>query len=133
MINTTGYHLIIDLDTRHEAEISRLKDLNGMQNLLQSAAQAAGATCLKVDGHKFGAEQGVTAFIMLAESHISVHTWPENGYAAFDIFMCGVQGQNIRQAAAVIEQSFSHAQTRQQLIERTGMQTASDSGIRGVG
>ena len=39
--------------------------------------------------HRFGKEQGISGMVVLAESHISLHTWPERGYIAFDIFMCG--------------------------------------------
>lgn len=53
------------------------------------AAKEAGATVLDVHVHEFGEGFGNTGVALLAESHISVHTWPENGYAAFDIFMCG--------------------------------------------
>ncbi len=57
--------------------------------LMRSAAQAAGATVLQSYAHEFGPGFGNTGVVLLAESHISVHTWPENDYAAFDIFMCG--------------------------------------------
>lgn len=53
------------------------------------AAEAANATVLYRYFHKFGGHGGVTGVLVLAESHISVHTWPESHYAAFDVFMCG--------------------------------------------
>lgn len=70
--------------------------------LMHKAARAGGATALMCHTHKFTAQEkpnncsgqlrqpqsGVTGVLMLAESHISVHTWPEHNYAAFDIFMC---------------------------------------------
>ena len=59
-----------------------------MREKLREAAQIAGATVLSVHSHKF-THVGVTAFALLAESHISIHTWPELGYAAVDAFTCG--------------------------------------------
>ncbi len=53
------------------------------------AATGAGATILQSHMHQFGEGLGFTGVLLLAESHISVHTWPESEYAAFDIFMCG--------------------------------------------
>ncbi|MBX2857735.1 MAG: adenosylmethionine decarboxylase [Cellvibrionaceae bacterium] len=57
--------------------------------LMQLSARAAGATIIDRHWHRFGEGQGCTAILLLAESHMSVHTWPEHDYAAFDIFMCG--------------------------------------------
>ena len=56
---------------------------------LSAAAEAAGATILGGGEHDFAENAGATAFIMLAESHISAHTWPEHGLVAIDIFICG--------------------------------------------
>ena len=60
-----------------------------IKELLMSAAKVAGATILHAHTHHFGEGQGVSGVVVLAESHISVHTWPERNFAAFDIFMCG--------------------------------------------
>lgn len=78
-----GYHLIADLrDGR------RLDDAGHIEACLRAAAAAAGAKLLEVRLHSFGPGQGVTGVAMLAESHISIHTWPEFGSACVDIFMC---------------------------------------------
>ncbi len=61
----------------------------GLATRLTAAAEAAGATILGGGQHDFSENDGATAFIMLAESHISAHTWPEHGLVAIDIFMCG--------------------------------------------
>jgi S-adenosylmethionine decarboxylase len=66
-----------------------LENDNKIKELLISAAEVAGATILHAHTHHFGEGQGVSGVIVLAESHISVHTWPERNFAAFDIFMCG--------------------------------------------
>ena len=60
-----------------------------IKELLISAAKVAGATILHAHTHHFGEGQGVSGVVVLAESHISVHTWPERNFVAFDIFMCG--------------------------------------------
>lgn len=79
-----GRHLIAEL---HDA--AHLSDADFIEAALRDAAAAAGATVLDVRLHHFGPGQGVTGVALLAESHISIHTWPEHGYAAIDIFMCG--------------------------------------------
>lgn len=78
-----GVHLIIDL---HGAD--RLDDRDHIEEAMRRCVVAAGATLLHIHLHRFSPE-GVSGVAVLAESHISVHTWPENGYAAFDVFMCG--------------------------------------------
>ncbi|WP_033920660.1 adenosylmethionine decarboxylase [Sphingomonas sp. 37zxx] len=79
-----GRHLIADLH-----DCSRLDDLTLVEAALRDGAAAAGATVLDVRLHAFGPGQGVTGVALLAESHISIHSWPEHGYAAIDIFLCG--------------------------------------------
>jgi S-adenosylmethionine decarboxylase len=79
-----GSHLIIDL---WEAE--GLGDRDRIENALIDAVKAAGATLLHIHLHTFEEGGGISGVAVLAESHISVHTWPEKGYAAFDVFMCG--------------------------------------------
>ncbi len=79
-----GIHLIIDL---WEAE--RLDELDFIAETLTACVTAAGATLLNLDLHHFTPNGGVSGVAVLAESHISIHTWPECGYAALDVFMCG--------------------------------------------
>jgi S-adenosylmethionine decarboxylase len=67
----------------------RLTSCAEIEQLLRAAAEAAGAHVLHSHFHGFGDGQGVTGVVLLAESHISIHTWPEDGFAAADIFMCG--------------------------------------------
>lgn len=66
-----------------------LFDADAAGPVLRQAAEAAGAVVLDVNMHDFGEREGFTGVALLAESHISIHTWPEHGYAAIDIFMCG--------------------------------------------
>lgn len=79
-----GTHLIVDL---FEAEC--LDDLAHVETMLRDCVAAAGATLLHIHLHRFSLNGGISGVAVLAESHISVHTWPESGYAAFDVFMCG--------------------------------------------
>ncbi len=81
-----GRHLIADLHG-----CTGLTDIDLIESALRSAAAAAGATVLDVRLHAFGEGAGVTGMALLAESHISIHSWPEHGYAAVDIFLCGAR------------------------------------------
>jgi len=66
-----------------------LTDLSFVKNGLEEAAIACGATILETKLHTFGKGGGVTGVAILAESHISIHSWPEINFAALDIFVCG--------------------------------------------
>ncbi|WP_173931843.1 adenosylmethionine decarboxylase [Chelativorans sp. Marseille-P2723] len=79
-----GAHLIVDL-----YEAKRLDDLPYIRRTLIDCVEAAGATLLHIHLHPFEPNGGVSGVAVLAESHISIHSWPERGYAALDIFMCG--------------------------------------------
>ena len=79
-----GSHLLIDLWGAHA-----LDNLDLMENTLRTAVTAAGATLLHIHLHHFTPQGGISGVAVLAESHISVHTWPERQFAAFDVFMCG--------------------------------------------
>jgi S-adenosylmethionine decarboxylase len=94
-----GTHLIVDL---WEAE--RLDDLAHVEATLRDCVEAAGATLLNIDLHHFTPNNGVTGVAMLKESHINIHTWPEFGYAAVDIFMCG--NAEPRNAVKVLREAF---------------------------
>jgi len=83
-IEFAGTHLIIDL---WEAE--HLDDVKLMESALREAVGICGATLLHLQLHHFTPSYGISGVAVLAESHISVHTWPERSFAAFDIFMCG--------------------------------------------
>ena len=95
-----GSHLIVDL---WEAE--GLDDKDRIEQAMRDAVVAAGATLLHIHLHTFTPTGGISGVAVLAESHISVHTWPERGYAAFDVFMCG--SAEPRKAVAVLEQAFA--------------------------
>ena len=82
-VRCAGVHLIVDL---HGAK--RLNDIDHIEATLRRCVEAAKATLLHIHLHHFQ-PSGVSGVAVLAESHISIHTWPEAGYAALDVFMCG--------------------------------------------
>lgn len=91
-----GLHLLLDLyGARHLADAAAIK------SVLVAAAASAGAQVISAHVHAFKGKAGVTGVVLLAESHISIHTWPELGLAAVDIFMCGAA--DVQKARASIE------------------------------
>lgn len=84
-VKYAGTHLIIDL-----WEATNLADPEHIDAVLREAAIATGATILHGHFHHFGPNSGVSGVLVLAESHVSIHTWPERDFAALDIFVCGV-------------------------------------------
>jgi S-adenosylmethionine decarboxylase len=99
-VTFAGSHLIIDL---WDAE--GLGDRDRIEQALIDAVNEAGATLLHIHLHTFSDGGGVSGVAVLAESHISVHTWPEKGYAAFDVFMCG--DAQPRKAMDVFKRAFN--------------------------
>ena len=82
-VRCAGVHLIVDV---HGGK--GLNDIDLIEETLRRCVSAAGATLLHIHLHHFQ-PSGVSGVAVLAESHISIHTWPEAGFAALDIFMCG--------------------------------------------
>ena len=108
-----GTHLLADM---HGICADKLKDVANLEDLLRHSAQAAGAQILFSHFHSFGSGQGITGVVLLAESHISIHTWPEFGFAAADIFMCG-QAQPQR-ALEIIKTALQPSSCNMQNIKR---------------
>ncbi len=106
-----GDHLLIEL-----WGCDRLSDEALIDHALRSAALASGATILHAFYHPFGADQGISGVLVLAESHISIHTWPEHSYAAIDIFMCGDCDPN--QALSSLETILNPAIIETQHVKR---------------
>lgn len=79
-----GRHLLLDC-----WNASNLDNLELIEQALRDAVDATGATLLHIHLHHFTPNGGVSGVAVLAESHISIHTWPERDYAALDVFMCG--------------------------------------------
>ncbi|MBV9756705.1 MAG: adenosylmethionine decarboxylase [Alphaproteobacteria bacterium] len=104
-----GMHLLLDLwGAKH------LCDPAAIDSALREAAAAAGATILHGHFHHFGPDGGVSGVLVLAESHISVHTWPEREFAAIDIFMCG--NCDAYKSVPVLEAAFQPRST--ELVEQ---------------
>ena len=99
-VRCAGAHLIVDL-----YKANRLDDLDHIEETLRACVDAAGATLLHIHLHHFEPNGGVSGVAVLAESHISIHSWPEHGYAALDIFMCG--NANPDACVPVLREAFS--------------------------
>lgn len=94
-----GTHLIIDV-----WDGERLDDLPHVEAALRRCVEEAGATLLHIHLHHFTPNGGISGVAVLAESHISIHSWPERNYAALDVFMCG---ESVPQKAVpVLQEAF---------------------------
>ncbi|MEE9444091.1 MAG: adenosylmethionine decarboxylase [Cocleimonas sp.] len=83
-LSFAGTHLILD-----GWGASHLDDIDHIETALRDAIKVSGATLLHIHLHHFTPNGGVSGVAVLAESHISIHTWPERDFVALDIFMCG--------------------------------------------
>jgi len=84
-LNALGTHLLIELK---ECNPEILKSLEKVRSIMVSAAKEAKATIIDISFREFN-PFGISGLIVIAESHLTIHTWPEYGYAAVDIFTCG--------------------------------------------
>ena len=84
-MHALGKHLLLEL---RDCNPATLKDLDIVTDSMVSAAREAKATIVDVSFHEFN-PFGISGMVIIAESHLSIHTWPEYGYAAVDIFTCG--------------------------------------------
>jgi S-adenosylmethionine decarboxylase len=89
-LKALGQHLLIEL---YGCDAGTLDDLEHVRQALLHAARLVSATVIEVVSHKFQ-PCGVTVVVAIAESHLSVHTWPEHGYAAVDVFTCSAEPLN---------------------------------------
>jgi len=84
-LHALGTHLLVEL---RDCNPRIIKDLAKVKNALVSAAKEAKATIVDISFHEFN-PFGISGMVIIAESHLSIHTWPEYSYAAVDIFTCG--------------------------------------------
>ncbi|KAB8140262.1 adenosylmethionine decarboxylase [Chloroflexia bacterium SDU3-3] len=108
-----GRHLLLTLEG---CEPAMLDDLVALEVLVRRAAEATGATVLRQIVHGF-APQGVTALALLAESHASLHTYPEHGAAFWDCFTCG-DACDPQRSVAVLVEALRPRHIQRQLVER---------------
>jgi S-adenosylmethionine decarboxylase len=85
MVQSLGNHLIIEL---YDCQVEAINDAKTVEDRLIEAVRLSGAKMVQSVIHKFN-PHGVSGVIVIEESHFSVHTWPEYGYCALDIFTCG--------------------------------------------
>ena len=107
-----GKHLLAEL-----YECANLGDEALIGSALRAAATAAHATLLEVRLHGFGPGHGVTGVALLAESHMSIHTWPEHDYAAVDIFLCA-PWHDLEAALHVLVQSLTAKRVESRQLNR---------------
>jgi S-adenosylmethionine decarboxylase len=84
-LEALGTHILCELSG---CDPNILTDVEGVEQILKTAAQKANATILTTAFHRFE-PHGVSGVVVIAESHLSIHTWPETGYAAMDFYTCG--------------------------------------------
>lgn len=104
-------HLLVDFwGARH------MTNKSAIESAFQCAVSASGATILNIHLHEFGDGFGITGVAILAESHMSIHTWPERDYMAIDIFMCG--DANVDAALLSLNESFAPARQQVKRCQR---------------
>lgn len=123
-MKSLGYHLILELEGCPEAP---LNDPKIVSRVMTEAVESSGATMIQPFFHKF-APQGVSGVVIISESHFSIHTWPEYGYAAVDIFTCGDQ-IDMDKAVEIIRGGFE-ATSIQKLMLSRGMPDLPDEMVR---
>jgi len=85
MANSLGRHVLAEI---YGCSAEILNDIHQDEKIMVKAALVAGAEIREVAFHKFS-PQGVSGVVVISESHLAIHTWPELGYAAVDVFTCG--------------------------------------------
>ena len=127
-MNALGKHLLLELrDCNKEV----LDDIDFIRINLVTAAIAAGATVMGESFHKFS-PQGVSGVVVIAESHLTIHTWPEFGYAAVDVFTCGTSVKPEIAAQILVEKlgSKDHSMV---VLERGILEKEKVVGVYGLG
>jgi len=113
-METMGRHVIAEL---WECDFDKLNDMNFIEQTFVDAALKSGAEIREVAFHKF-APQGVSGVVIISESHLTIHTFPEHGYASIDVYTCGHLDPTI--AAEYIAEALN-AQTRETVEVPRGM------------
>jgi S-adenosylmethionine decarboxylase len=111
-LKTIGRHLIAEY---YDCDSHVLDDVDAVRRAMLDAATAVGATVIGEAFHRFE-PQGLSGTVVIAESHLSIHTWPENGYVAVDIYTCG--GLDPRRGFELLAQRLGAGSSRVQEILR---------------
>jgi len=124
-MNALGRHILAEV---HGCDTNILNDHVAVEQIMVSAALKAGAEVREVAFHKFS-PQGVSGVVVISESHLAVHTWPELGYAAVDVFTCGDSVNPWDACNYIVEQfraqNFSASETlRGVLVENSSQKAA---------
>lgn len=112
-MSTLGEHYIIEL---YGCRSETLNHFDNIQSALNRAADIAGATIVDSKFHRFS-PQGVSGVVIIAESHLSIHTWPEHGYAALDLFTCKMD-MEINAALALLKEVFQPEDMEVRVVHR---------------
>jgi S-adenosylmethionine decarboxylase len=112
-VGMVGSHILADF---YGVSARLLRSGGELEALLRGAAELAGAKVVGSHFHSFGSAHGVTGVVLLAESHISIHTWPESDFAAVDIFMCGTA--NPQRALEALVEALSPTQQHVEVVAR---------------
>lgn len=108
-----GNQYIIEL---YQCDSALLDDVASLELLMHDAAIAAGATVVQQFFHKFS-PHGISGTIVIAESHLNIHTWPEYGFAAVDIFTCG-ENLSPEKALELLQDKLGAKKTNLEKIKR---------------
>ncbi len=110
-----GRHMLLELFL---CDKEVLDDLAGIETVMKEAARVSGATIVESVFHRFQ-PHGISGVVVVAESHLAIHTWPEYGYAAVDFFTCG-PGIDYQQARNYLQLAFAAQDFELREIERGG-------------
>ena len=108
-----GLHVLMEF---HDCSFEKLNNMNLLEQLMNNAANLANATIIKSVFHQFS-PQGVTGVVVVAESHLAIHTWPERGYAAVDFFTCNT-GMAYKEAYTYLSQQLESKQHYYKSVDR---------------
>lgn len=117
---SSGLHLMADLHGC-SGDSTLMLDAACLQAFCQASVQAAGLTAVGCLFHPFGAQGGVTGVVVLAESHLCIHTWPEAAYVTLDVYVCNYSSDNRHKAEQLfntLQQAFAARDARLHRVER---------------
>jgi len=106
-VHTIGYHYVIEAS---DCDSEILKDVNALKKILLEAARVGKMDVRSTYFYKFS-PQGISGIVVVSGSHISIHTWPEHGYAAIDVYICGTESEPEKTIEYILEQikaSYAH-------------------------